>query len=222
MISINIFNNVKDNQEDETITVFNNIEKKVINNYDEELKTYMLVNQNNTTGYRNVQFITDEVYAQTVRVKGEVVHEVIKQEMYQAYIKEKNKRPNGVAHLVTLCKKDDARKVTALLEKHFDYEYEKHEFDILKIIEEATDVRNARFDVKIETVNSVSLRGTRVNDTNYYADMLRKGNLKGVIISYDFLEQTVTFRISIDGSIFLYNQLSDFEILDLVEDILNI
>lgn len=222
MISINIFNNKNATQEDEELTVFDYQENKLVNNFDEKLQTYMLVNQSTPTGYRNIQFIVDEVYAQTVRVKGEVVHEVIKQEIYQAYVKERKKRENGVAHLVTLCRKDDAHKVTSLLEKHFNYDYKKHEFDILKIIEEATDVRNARFDVKIETVNSVSLKGTKVNDTNYYADMLRRGNLKGVIISYDFLDQTVTFRINVDGSILLYNQLNDFEILDLVEDILNI
>lgn len=222
MISINIFNNIKDSGENEELSVFSTKETKNINNYEEDLETYMLINEESPTGYRNIQIINDEVYSQTVRVKGETVTEVIKREMFRAYVKEKKKRPNGIAHLMTLCKKEDMNKVVSILEKHFDYEYVQHQFDILKIINAATDVRNARFNVKIETVSSVSIKGTRVHDTNYYAQMLRSGQLTGVIISYDMPNQTVTFRINVDGSIFLFNQLNDYEIIDLIEDLLNI
>lgn len=222
MISINIFNNIKDDGNDEELNTFADKETKRINNFDEELETYMIINAISPTGYRNIQIINDEVYSQTVRVKGETVTEVIKREMFRAYIKEKNKRTDGVAHLITLCKKEDMNKVKNILEKHFEYEYIQHQFDILEIINAATDVRNARFNVRIETVNSVSIRGTRVHDTAYYAQMLRSGQLTGVIISYDMPNQTVTFRINIDGSIFLYNQLNDYEIIDLIEDLLNI
>jgi hypothetical protein len=52
--------------------------------------------------------------------------------------------------------------------------------------------------------------------------MLNRGDLKAVIITYDMPNQSVTLRISTDGSILLYNQLGDNEILDLVEDLLNI
>ncbi|MED3783181.1 hypothetical protein ABEP13_08130 [Geobacillus stearothermophilus] len=222
MISINVYDRVNDTGTDEELKTFSHSEERNVNDFMEKLETYILINSVSPTGYQNIQIITDEIYNQTVRVKGEVVHQIVKQELYQAYLKVKNKRANGVGSLVTLCRKDDSVKVKEILEKNFGHEYEQHKFDILKIIDAATDVRNARFNVKIETVNSISMKGTRVHDTQYYSEMLRKGQLTGVIISYDMPQQTVTFRINVDGSIFLFNQLSDFEILDLVEDLLNI
>lgn len=222
LLSINIFDKSNDNGEDEVLTTISSKEKKLINDFEEEIETYVVANNISPTDFQNIQVITDEVYNQTVRVKGETVHQVIKRELYQAYIKIRNKRDNGIGNLVTLCPKDNATKVVEHVEKNFGAEYTKHRFDILKIIDEATDVRNARFNVKIETVNSVSMRGTRVHDTSYYSQMLNRGDLTGVIISYDMPSQSVTFRINIDGSIFLFNQLTDYEILDLVEDLLNI
>ncbi len=222
MISINIYDKINDIQDDEELTTFSQEEEKVINDFVEKLETYIMINNITQTGYQNIQILNDEVYNQTVRVKGEVVHQVVKQDMYQAYIKVKNKRRNGVANLITLCRKENSVKVKDILERNFGSEYEQHKFDILKIIDAASDVRNARFNVSIETVNSVSMKGTRVHDTQYYAQMLRTGQLTGVIINYDMPQQSVTFRINIDGSILLYSQLSDIEILDLIEDLLNI
>lgn len=220
--SINIFDRINDTGEDENLEVFHDSVIQRINGFDEQLDTYILMNNITPTGYQNFQVITDEVYNQTVRVKGEIVRQVIMQEMYQAYLKVRNKRPNGIGSLVTLCKKDDAHKVKEIIEKKFGYELEKHTFDILRIIDSASDVRNAKFNVQIETVNSISMGGTRVNGTQYYSQLLRQGNLKAVILTYDLPSQSVTFRISTDGSILLYNQLSDNEVLDLVEDLLNI
>lgn len=64
--------------------------------------------------------------------------------------------------------------------------------------------------------------GTRVHDTQYYSEMLRRGQLSAVIINYDMPQQAVTIRINVDGTVLLYNSLTDFEILDLVEDLLSI
>ena len=222
LISINIYNRVNDNGQDEELRVFNHTVEETVNEYVEVLETYILLNNISPTGYQNIQIINDEVFSQTVRVKGEVVNQVIKQDMYQAYLKIRNKRPEGVANLVTLCRKEHSVKVKSILEDNFGSQYEQHRFDILTIIDAAADVRNARFNVRIETVSSVSMRGTRVHDTQYYEQMLRTGQLTGVIISYDMPQQTVTFRINVDGSILLYSQLTDFEILDLIEDLLNI
>lgn len=222
MISINIYDRIDDVLEDEEHTTFHNQITQRINNFDETLDTYILMNNITPTGYQNLQVIRDEVYNQTVRVRGEIVRQVIMQETYQAYIKVQNKRENGIGSLVTLCKKEDSHKVKDIIEDQFDRQLEKHTFDILAMIDAASDVRNAKFSVQIETVNSVSMGGTRVNATQYYAQMLRQGNLKAVIITYDMPSQSVTIRISTDGSILLYNQLSDHEILDLVEDLLNI
>lgn len=222
MISINIYDRLNDTRADEELTVFHNEQIELINGYDERLETYIMMNNLTPTGYQNLQVITDEVYNQTVRVKGEVVRQVIMQETYQAYIKVRNKRENGVGSLVTLCKKDDSHKVKEIIETNFGHQMEKHTFNILDIIGAAADVRNAKFNVQIETVNSVSMGGTRVNVTQYYDQMLRQGNLKAVIITYDLPSQSVTLRISTDGSILLYNQLSNNEILDLVENLLNI
>ncbi|KIO62150.1 hypothetical protein B4065_3370 [Caldibacillus thermoamylovorans] len=220
--SINIYDLVNSSIEDEELSTHHSEVTKHINGYDEKLETYILMNNITPTGYQNFQVIRDEVYNQTVRVKGEIVRQVIMQETYQAYLKVRNKRENGVGYLVTLCKKDDSHKVKSIIEDQFDKQLEKHTFDILKMIEVASDVRNAKFTVQIETVNSISMGGTRVNTTQYYAQLLRQGKLKAVIISYDLPSQSVTLRISVDGSILLYNQLSDNEILDLVEDLLNI
>ncbi|MCY8420116.1 MULTISPECIES: hypothetical protein [Bacillus] len=222
IISINIYDKLNDTGEDEELEVFSHEKREIINGYNEELKTYILINNISPTGYQNIQIINDEVFAQTVRVKGEVVHQVIKQDMYQAYIKVKNKRQRGVGNLVTLCRKDSSLKAKEILEENFNVEYEQHKFDILKIIDAASDVRNARFKVRIETVSSVSMGGTRVHDTQYYSEMLRRGQLSAVIINYDMPQQAVTIRINVDGTVLLYNSLTDFEILDLVEDLLSI
>jgi hypothetical protein len=222
LISINIYDRINDTLEDEELTTHHDRITQRINNFDEELDTYVLMNNVTPTGYQNLQVIRDEVYNQTVRVRGEVVRQVIMQETYQAYTKVRNKRENGVGSLVTLCKKEDSHKVKDIIEEQFDRILEKHTFDILSMIDAAADVRNAKFSVQIETVNSVSIGGTRVDATQYYAQMLRQGNLKAVIITYDMPSQSVTLRISVDGSILLYNQLSDNEILDLVEDLLNV
>ncbi|MBU8789016.1 hypothetical protein KM903_22035 [Bacillus glycinifermentans] len=222
MISINIYDKLNDTGEDEELKVFSHEKHELVNGYNEELKTYILLNNISPTGYQNIQIINDEIFAQTVRVKGEVVHQVIKQDMYQAYIKVRNKRKRGVGNLVTLCRKDSSLKAKQILEENFGDEYEQHKFDILKIIDSASDVRNARFKVKIETVSSVSMGGTRVHDTQYYSEMLRRGELSAVIINYDMPQAAVTFKINVDGTVLLYNSLSDFEILDLVEDLLSI
>ncbi|AZV88277.1 hypothetical protein BUN12_0013 [Bacillus amyloliquefaciens] len=182
IISINIYDKLNDTGEDEELEVFSHEKREIVNGYNEQLQTYVLINNISPTGYQNIQIINDEIFAQTVRVKGEVVHQVIKQDMYQAYVKVRDKRPRGVGNLVTLCRKDSSLKTKEILEENFGNEYEQHKFDILKIIDAASDVRNARFKVKIETVSSVSMGGTRVHDTQYYAEMLRKGQLSAVII----------------------------------------
>lgn len=225
MISINIYDLVRNNDKTEQskeLKAFHNEKKEIINEFEEKLETSITTNNKTNTGYQNFTVFFDKVYNQTVRVKGVVVRQVIMQEMYQAYFKQENQHEDGAGALVTLCRKDDANKVREVLEKNCNMKFEQHCFDILKIIEQATDVRNAKFSVQIETVNSISMGGTRVNDTQYYAQMLRQGKLKAVIITYDSVNQSVTLRISTEGSILLYSQLSDNEILDLIEELLDI
>jgi hypothetical protein len=222
MISINVYDKIQSSESVRELDTDHFETTRLINNFEEKLETWVMKNEISPTGYQNFRVITDEVYNQTVRVKGEVVDQVIKQELHQAYIKVNNDHRNGVGHLVTLCRKDDSFKVKEIFENRFNLSYEKHRFDVLAIIEAAADVRSARFDVQIETVNGVSMRGTSVHNTQYYAQMLRTGDLKGVIVNYDMPDTSVTFRISVDGSILLYNSLSEYEILDLVEDLLNI
>lgn len=225
MISVNIYDLIKnDGQEDNKgkLNAFQNEKEEVINDFIEKLETYIIINNTTPSGYQNFRVVTDKVYDQTVRVKGEVVRQVIMQESYLAYYKQVNQRQDGIGALVTLCKKDDSYKVKDIIEKTHNMRFEQHSFDILKIIDQATDVRNAKFSVQIETVNSISMGGTRVSDTQYYAQMLRQGKLKAVIITFDMPCQSVTLRISVEGSILLYSQLSDNEILDLVEELLAI
>lgn len=70
---------------------------------------------------------------------------VISSEIYRAYFKEEN-----LGALVTLCKFDDAEKVKDILTEKFDMFFEQHTFDIMKIIFESSNVRTAKFEVKIE------------------------------------------------------------------------
>ena len=101
--------------------------------------------------------------------------------------------------------------------------FEQHTFDIMKIISEASDVITAKFKVKIETVDSISMKGTRVNDTRYYERLFTQGNLNAVIVTFDTPSQSVvTFRISKEGKILLYSQMNDNEILNLVEQLLDV
>ncbi|WP_343033660.1 hypothetical protein [Alkalicoccus luteus] len=194
-----------------------------MNNFEETLNTYIIKNELSPTGFRNFRIISDEVYSQTVRVRGQIVHEVVKQELFIAYSKELANEGNFVqGSLITLCRKDDSFKVKNTFEARFNVEYEQYKFDVLRIIEASADVRNANFDVNIETVNGVSMRGTRVHNTQYYEQMLRNGDLKAVMVNYDMPEKTVTFRVSVEGNLLLYSSLSDYEILELVEILINL
>jgi len=219
MISISIFNKNSGEQVGELETNHRE-EKRIINNFEEKLETYFIKNETSPTGYTNYRIITDEVYNQRVRVKGEYVDQVIRQELLEAYFKPNT--PEDVGHLITLCRKEDSEKVKNVFEELHGFEFNRHQFDILEIIKASTDVRSPRFDVSIETVNGVTMRGTRVHNTQYYANMLSSGELKAVIVTFDMPYQAVTFRISVDGSILLYNNLNDYQILELVQELLNI
>lgn len=220
MISINIYD--LETEEEGGLNVFEHKEEQVINNYKEELNTFLIKNNLTANGYRNFRIVTDKVYDQTVRVRGQIARQVIMQETYQAYYKESRASHEFVGALVTLCKTEDALKVKNILEKECRLRFKAHEFDVLRIIQQASDVRNAKFNVNIETVTAISMKGTKVNDTQYYAGLLQQGKLKAVIITFDTPGQTVTFRISVEGSILLYSQLDETEILDLVEQLIAI
>lgn len=219
MISIGIYD-IKEEIQEVDFREEHFEENKVVNNFEEKLETYVFKNDTSPTGYTHFRIVNDEVYNQRVRVKGEVVDQIIRQEMHEVYF---NMRPHdNQGHLVTLCRKDDSSKVTSLFEKLYDVSFERHQFNILEIIRQATDVRSAKFDVQIETVSGVTMKGTSVHNTRYYENMESSGDLKAVIVTFDTPEQSVTFRISVDGSILLYNNLDDYKVLELVRDLLNI
>lgn len=191
-------------------------ETRRVNNFDEELDTWIYANETSPTGYQNYRIITDEVLDYRARVKGELIDQVIKQGVYEIYFHPTRRR------LVALCRKEDAFKATGIFEVRFPMQLEKHRFNILGIIEESTDVRGARFDVRIETVTGVSLKGSNIDGTQYYANMLQAGELTGVIVTYDHGEKTVTFRISVDGTLLFYTSLSEYECLDFIDMLYNI
>lgn len=220
MISINVYD--LETEEEGSLDVFEHKEKQIINDFDEELSTLLIKNNLTANGYRNFRIVTDKVYDQTVRVRGKIARQVIIQETYQAYYKESRAANDFIGSLVTLCKAEDALKVKNILEKECKLKFKAHEFDILRIIQQAADVRNAKFNVNIETVTAISMKGTKVSDTQYYSGLLQQGKIKAVIITFDTPGQTVTFRISVEGSILLYSQLDESEILDLVEQLIAI
>lgn len=222
IVSINVYDRVDPELTPKKFDTQHYEETKRINNYDEKLETWIMKNEVSPTGYQNFRIITDEVYKQRVRVKGEVVDEVIKQELHLAYVKVRDDHRGGIGNMVTLRKKADSLKIKEIFEERFDMKFEPHQFNVLEIIEQSADVRNANFDVQIETVNGISMKGTRVNNTAYYENLLRTGQLTAVIVNYDMADKTVTFRVSVDGSILLYSSLDDYEILELIEDLLNI
>ncbi|MNM84055.1 hypothetical protein D3C81_961290 [compost metagenome] len=98
----------------------------------------------------------------------------------------------------------------------------KHQFNILGIIDDSTDVRGARFDVRIETVTGVSLKGSNINGTQYYANMIQTGQLTGVVVTYDYGERTITFRVSVDGTLLFYSGMSEYEVLDFIDILYNV
>lgn len=218
MISITVFDKIPGYAQETLLDTKEFEDTRLINDFKEKIQTKVIKNELYDSGYRNYRIISDEVYNQKVRVKGQIVDQVIMQEVYQAYINEAEENNK----CITLCRKEDAIKVKEMFESRFGLVYEKHIFDLPKIIKQAADVRSAKFDVRIETVKSVTMKGTNVNSTNYYERLLRTGELNGIIVSYDLTDQTVTFRISMDGSIFLYNNLNDYQILDLVDELLRI
>lgn len=222
IISINVYDKIESELDAKEFDTQHYETTQNINNFEEKLETWIMKNEVSPTGYQNFRIITDEVYKQRVRVKGEVVDEVIKQELHLAYVKVEKDLRNGTGSLVTLCKKADSFKVKEIFEERFNLKFEQHSFNVLDIIEASADVRNANFDVKIETVNGITMKGTRVHNTEYYANMLRTGELTAVIVNYDTPDKTITFRVSTDGSILLYSSLDDYEILELIEDLLNL
>jgi hypothetical protein len=119
--------------------------------------------------------------------------------------------------LVALCKKEEAFKVADLFQNRFALNFQKHQFNVLEIIRQSTDVRGARFNVQIETVSGISLRGSNINNTQYYANMIRSGELTGVTVQFDYGDRTVTFRVSVEGSLLFYSALSSHEYLDFID-----
>lgn len=186
-------------------------EKKIVNNFEEQLDTWIHVNETTPTGYQNYRIVTDEVIDYRARVKGEIIDQVVKQGIYEIYYHPTQRR------LVALCRKEDAFKVVDIFESRFPMRLEKHRFNILSIIEESTDVRGARFEVQIETVTGVSLRGSNIHSTQYYANMLQNGQLTGVVVTYDYGDRTVTFRVSVDGTLLFFSNLSEYECLDFID-----
>ncbi|MEI4799923.1 hypothetical protein WAZ07_01050 [Bacillus sp. FJAT-51639] len=219
MLSISIFDKTS-GEANEELRTNHREEVRTINDFEERLETYIIQNETSPTGYTNYRIITDAVYNQRVRVKGEYVDQVIRQELHEAYFQPN--RARDIGHLITLCRKEDAEKVKNIFEELYGFTFVRHPFNILEIINASTDVRSARFDVQIETVNGVTMRGTAVHNTQYYTNMLNSGELKAVIVTFDMPYQAVTFRISVDGSILLYNNLDDYQILELVEELLRL
>ncbi|AQZ46260.1 hypothetical protein ERICIV_03572 [Paenibacillus larvae subsp. larvae] len=183
----------------------------VVNNFEEKLNTWIFANEMSRSGYQNYRIVTDEVIDLRVRVKGEEIDQVVRTGAYEIYYHPTHRR------LVAMCRKDDAFKATSIFEKRFPMQLEKHKFNILGIIDESTDVRGARFDVKIETVTGVSLKGSNINGTQYYANMIQSGQLTGVIVTYDHGDRTVTFRVSVDGTLLFYTQLDEYDCLDFID-----
>lgn len=186
-------------------------EIRMVNNFDEDLETWIYANEKSPTGYQNYRIVTDEVLDFRARVKGEHIDQVIKQGIYEIYYHPSKRR------LVALCRKEDAFKATGIFETHFPMQLEKHKFNILGIIAESADVRGARFNVQIETVTGVSLKGSNIDGTQYYANMLQAGQLTGVIVTYDHGDRTVTLRVSVDGTLLFYTALSEYECLDFID-----
>lgn len=186
-------------------------ETKIVNDFEEKLETFIYVNEVSPSGYRNYRIVTDEVIDYRARVKGEIIDQVVRQNVYEIYYHPFKRR------LVAFCPKEGAFKAANIFESRFPIQLEKHRFDILGIIEESADVRGAKFDVQIETVTAITLKGSNIRGTQYYANMLQNGQLKGVIVTYDHGDRTVTFRVSVDGSLVFYSNLSHYEYLDLID-----
>lgn len=214
MISISVFD-IKDSIGGDPIRPIRDAEhfseQKVVNHFEEVLETWIYANETSPTGYMHYRIVTDEVLDFKARVKGDYIDQVVLRGTYEVYYHPTLNR------VVTLCRKQDAFKASGILEKKMNAQLEKHRFNIVGIIEESTDVRGARFDVEIETVRGVSLRGSNINGTEYYARMVRDGELKGVVVTYDHGERSVTLRVSVDGTLLVYSGLSDYEVLDFVD-----
>ena len=195
--------------------------EEMINGLDETLTTKILRNELKYNDYVSFDILTDKVYKQKIRIGSNFFQYYTIQEIYRAYYKELTSFPTFGA-LITFCKNEEAERIKNILADKFNMNLEQHTFDIMKIIEEATDVRDAKFTVKIETVDSIRVSGTRVSDTKYYEKLFAQGNLNAVIVTFDMPSKAVTFRISKEGKIFLYSPLNDNEMLDFVVQLLEI
>ncbi|MEK4474370.1 hypothetical protein NSQ91_14230 [Paenibacillus sp. FSL R7-0048] len=186
-------------------------ETQRVNEFDENLETWIFVNETSPEGYQNFRIVTDEVLDFRARVKGELISQVVKQGIYQIYYHPQRRR------LVAICRKEDAFKAAGIFENRFPMLLAKHKFNILGIIGESSDVRGARFNVQIETVTGVSLKGSNIDGTQYYANMIETGKLAGVVVTFDHGDRTVTFRVSVDGTLLFYSALDEYEALDFID-----
>lgn len=186
-------------------------ENVTVNDVEETLETSVFVNELTTSGYRNYRIVTDEIIDYRVRVLGRIVDQVIKQGLYEIFYHPVHRR------FVALCPKEPAFRISDIFVNRFGLQLRKHQFNIPEIINQSTDVRGAGFNVQIETIRGLTMRGSAVNSTAYYANMVTSGELTGVTVQMDFAGKTVTFRVSADGGLLVYSAMTDHEYLDFVD-----
>jgi len=192
-------------------------ETQIVNNVEERLVTQLFINEDTVNGYQHCSIVADEIIDVRARALQQYLTQIIIQNKYDAYF---NKTTGS---LVVLSGKKIADRVKDIFRTKFNLQYEKHEFNMEEIINNASNVRGARFkDLTIETIRNGVLTGNRVDQTELYELMLNNGTLYNTTVKYLFGVTEVTFSVSNNGSIVLFSNLDDIQYLDLLDELKNL
>lgn len=190
------------------------IETAIVNNVEERLTTQLFVNEDTRNGYQHCSVVADEIIDITARVLQQNINQIIIQNKYDAYF---NK---STGSLIVLSGKKIADRVKEIFKTKFNLCYEKHEFNMEEIINNASNVRGVRFkDLTIETIRNGVLTGNRVDQTELYELMLNNGTLYNTTVKYVFGVTEITFSVSNTGSIVLFSNMEDVQYLDLLDEL---
>lgn len=186
-----------------------------VNNVDETLNFSLFVNEK-IDKFTRCRVRMDEVVPLKARVLNTDISEVIVNNAYEIFINEED----GI--LIILANRKSADSISEFIAAEFHQNYERKRFDLNSIISDSSNVKRVQFrNLLIETIHGSSLSGNRVTDTEMYDLMLNAGELSTIAVVYPYDNMEIKFSISDSGSIVLFSNIEEEEILSWVTSLLD-
>lgn len=188
-------------------------ETKLLNGMDETFTTEVFINEQ-LAQYKKCSFALDEEFKLKARALGQDLNAVVVRNIYDGYFNTEN------GSLIVFANKVSADNIANFMSSQFNLNYSKKVFNLETIMEEASDVRKTQFkNVTIQTLSGSSLNGSRVNQTELYDLMNQNGDLSTIAVTYPINNMEVSFSVSVSGSIVLFSNIENNEVLALIEDL---